>query len=195
MCTSRCFRTTRPRRPTFGTTHCSSDTCHRIGRCLLLSCKSRRCYTWYAWHAAWCMLHVVCCMLYVVCCMLSVVCCMLYVACGMLSAAWGMLSAAWCMLHAACCLLHGVCCLRHGVCCMRSLSAGTYRFVSSCPAATRLSKCVRGLFCRAAAAACALNSVKLLSSPRNAHLNFGPGVKQLATVVAHCKAQRTHSPD
>jgi hypothetical protein len=42
------------------------------------------------------------------------------------------------------------------------------------------------------AAACALNSVKLLSSLRNARLNFGPGVKQLATVVAHCKAQRTH---
>ena len=110
----------------------------------------------------------------------------MHVLCCMLSAACCLLSAAWCMLHV-------VCCLRHGLCCMRSLSAGTYRFVSTCPAATRLSKCVRGLFCRAAAAACALNSVKLLSSLRNARLKFGPGVKQLATVVEHCKAPRTHA--
>jgi hypothetical protein len=158
-------------------------------------------------HVACCLLHFVCSMVYVVCCMLSaaccllhVVCCMVYVVCCLVHAAWCMLHVLCCMLSAACCLLsaawcmlHVVCCLRHGLCCMRSLSAGTYRFVSSCPAATRLSKCVRGLFCRAAAAACALNSVKLLSSLRNARLKFGPGVKQLATVVEHCKAPRTHA--
>jgi hypothetical protein len=91
----------------------------------VMSCKSRRCYTWYVWHAAWCMLHVVCCMLSAACCLQHGVCCLLHFVCSMLSAACCLLHGvccllpgACCMFYAACCLQHDVCCLLHGVCCM-----------------------------------------------------------------------------